>query len=238
MGGRGGARPGRHSGAPGAARAVREPGGHAVRPGHPWRRPRGAGDVHRRKAVVVSPGAGCPAGRFGSGGASRPSSPVDGIRDRSRTSHETIPRNSMDSRLRGNDIPGVFAVIPAQAGIHTALTEHECGGWRRGGGDDGVGGTPCGFIRTFRGIPWTPGRDVSCGGGGRCGILGDGGGCTACGSSEARAEHAVPLAGGGGRWAGGIARRGERDAIRPRRRGCMARGSVAERGRLSGEVTT
>ena len=31
----------------------------------------------------------------------------------------------MDSRLRGNDINCVCAVIPAKAGIHTAFTEHE-----------------------------------------------------------------------------------------------------------------
>ena len=52
--------------------------------------------------------------------------------------------NSMDSRLRGNDVSSVFAtipagmvvrtaragtlssVIPAKAGIHAAFTEHEC----------------------------------------------------------------------------------------------------------------
>ena len=32
----------------------------------------------------------------------------------------------MDSRLRGNDITCIAAVIPAKAGIHTASTEHDC----------------------------------------------------------------------------------------------------------------
>ena len=36
-------------------------------------------------------------------------------------------RRTMDSCLRGNDISSVSAVIPAKAGIHTALTEHERG---------------------------------------------------------------------------------------------------------------
>ena len=32
----------------------------------------------------------------------------------------------MDSRLRGNDIKCIAAVIPAKAGIRTASTEHDC----------------------------------------------------------------------------------------------------------------
>ena len=32
----------------------------------------------------------------------------------------TLVRKPIDSRLRGNDINGTFAVIPAKAGIHTA----------------------------------------------------------------------------------------------------------------------
>ena len=31
------------------------------------------------------------------------------------------------ARFRGNDVTGIFAVTPAEAGIHAALTEHQCG---------------------------------------------------------------------------------------------------------------
>ena len=52
-------------------------------------------------------------------GSGHPRSVRETVRDSART--------SMDSRLRGNDISSVSAVIPAKAGIHTALTESECG---------------------------------------------------------------------------------------------------------------